>query len=631
MKRAGRLLCLLALLCLAGAAAAPRDLALQRGLAALGEGEYAEAASFLAHAVAPADTRAVAWQAAALVRDGDPAAAVAVYTAAGDTAAAAALRAVFLHAPVPDRFHHTLVRVIDGAVEGRGAFVSPTGIALLPSGDLLVAALGSGAVEQFAADGTWRRTLYRGAPYGVAVAPDGSIWVSDFRAHCLVRLAADGTELLRCGARGSAPGELLGPEGLAVDDDGAVYVADNGNHRIQKYSADGRFLLLCGRRGDGDGELDGPTGVALPPGEVQVTDAGNRRVARFDLSGNWLAAYGQDVLGSPRGVAYDDETVFVADRDRGLFAFTPEGELIGRLRDAEGTRIGGRAPAAVQVQDGLVAVVDYAGAAARLYRFGAPAAGRNRAVLTPLTPGTDLLPTVSFRLGVWGAGGVPLTGLTARQVRVTEAGVPVHPVLFSAREELSSRWQVIILGLGSDRLAPEQFAHGLWRELPAGTRAQVWGRAAAPPAGWAATRTALLEQAQAAAAPGPPRPLDELIDDAVRVLQQASARRALVIASDRWTENAAVQRALQRARLNHVPVRVVAAGGSGSAVPRMALTDYQPHLLVRHLLAVAGGEYLLAYDSPGAATAPRGSWRPVTVRIDAQGVVAEWQGGYLIR
>lgn len=631
MKRAGRLCCLLAALCLAGAAVAPRDLALQRGLAALSEGEYAEAASFLAPDAGAADTRAVAWQAAAHLRDGEPAAAAAVYAAAGDTVAAEAVRAVFLRTPAPDRFHHTLLRVIDGAVEGRGAFVSPTGIALLPSGDLLVAALGSGAVEQFAADGTWRRTLYRGAPYGVAVAPDGSIWVSDFRAHCLVHLAADGTELRRCGTRGSAPGELLGPEGLAVDGDGAVYVADNGNHRVQKFAADGRFLLLCGRRGDGDGELDGPTGVTLLPGEVQVTDAGNRRLARYDRSGNWLAAYGSDVLGTPRGVAYDDETVFVADRDRGLFAFTPDGELIGRLRDAEGARIGGRAPAAVQVRDGLVAAADYAGAAARLYRFGAPATGRNHAVLTPLPPGTDLLPTVSFRLGAWGAGGVPLTGLTARQVRVTEAGVPMHPVLLSAREELSTRWQVIILGLGSDRLAPENFARGLWRELPAGTRAQVWGRAAAPPAGWAATRTALLEQAQAAAADGPRRPLDELIDDAVRVLQQVSARRALVIASDRWTENAAVQRALQRARLNHVPVRVVAGSGTGVAAPCTALTDYQPHLLVRRLLAASGGEYLLAYDSPGAAAAPRGTWRPVTVRIDAHGVVAEWQGGYLIR
>lgn len=622
----------LALLLLAALPPPPPDeLALLRGLTAFKAGEYEEAADFLRVPALHGDSRAVGWATQALLHDGDPAGAARLRERLGDTVAAAALTRVFLRPAGPDGFYYSLVGMVAGDAPGRGAFNNPTGVCLEAAGSLLVAALGSGEVKRFAADGAFLGSLYRGRPHQVAVDAGGNIYLTDFGAHVVVKLDAAGNELMRFGGRGRDPGKFLGPEGLAIDRGGNIYVVDNGNHRVQKFAADGHFLMQFGRYGRGDGQMRGPVALALLPDEIQVLDNGNRRVARFDYSGNWLAAYGQNDAGSPRGLAYDDETVFVADADGKVLAYTADGERLGVLVDADGKRIGGRSPFALGQRDGVLAIADYAGASCRAYRLGRSATGRNLAVLAVSRVMTEYFPSLVQRLVVWTAAGEPLTGLTARAVRVREGNDIMRPVLLTPREELFHAWRVQLICLTARDPEPAAFARSLWRVLPAGAWAQVWGRATAEPPAWVTTGTELLVQAQRATG-GPARPLAELLDDALRAVREESANRAIVVMADRWTDDAALDRVLTRARLNRVPVYLVHRTGAGSAHPgviSLAYPAYQPHLLAQRMRAWRSGEYFLTYESP-AQGLPHGTWRPVSITVDHLGRQAEFAGGYAL-
>ena len=77
-------------------------------------------------------------------------------------------------------------------------------------------------------------------PEGIAVDRDGNLWVADYGHDRVVKLAPDGHLLLSWGARGSGPGEFVGPKGVAIDpSSGRLYVADTGNARVQRLAPDG--------------------------------------------------------------------------------------------------------------------------------------------------------------------------------------------------------------------------------------------------------------------------------------------------------------------------------------------------------------------------------------------------------
>jgi len=55
----------------------------------------------------------------------------------------------------------------------------------------------------------------------------------------------------------------------------------------------------------GVGELASPRGVAVMNGRLVVADTGNGRLAEFDLDGAFVGSIGEDVLSSPKHVAFD--------------------------------------------------------------------------------------------------------------------------------------------------------------------------------------------------------------------------------------------------------------------------------------------------------------------------------------
>ena len=168
----------------------------------------------------------------------------------------------------------------DGGPAAAAELAYPAGIALDPSGNLVFADSGNGAVRVVAAT--------TGTFYGVPMTA-GDIYT----------VAGTGTPGSSGDGGPAVTAQLDQPDGLAVDGHGNIVVADLGNNEIRVIAAsDGDFygrtmsaghlyaVAGTGRAGySGDGgpataaELDRPAGVAVDArGDLVVADTGNSRV-----------------------------------------------------------------------------------------------------------------------------------------------------------------------------------------------------------------------------------------------------------------------------------------------------------------------------------------------------------------
>ncbi len=177
-----------------------------------------------------------------------------------------------------------------------GGLGRPRGLASLGDGRLLVAdrtrqtvsvlTTSSGAMARLAGDPPLH------SPIGIAVLPSGDYVVADSGAAVLRRISPSGAVSSFAGVEGQkgmidATAELARfdrPIALAVDAAGNVYVSDQGaNHRIRRVCVDGGVETIAGdgERGfaDGDGGLArfyGQEGLALSPdGTILYVADGN--------------------------------------------------------------------------------------------------------------------------------------------------------------------------------------------------------------------------------------------------------------------------------------------------------------------------------------------------------------------
>jgi hypothetical protein len=114
-------------------------------------------------------------------------------------------------------------------------------------------------------------------PQGLALDPSGRVIVADQGNNRLVRLSFNG-EVLKY--LNSLTAGFNGPTGLAVDRHGGLAVADTGNNRIVLLDAEGNFAAELTAPNDGyTGAFKAPRDVALEPdGDLAVADTGNQRV-----------------------------------------------------------------------------------------------------------------------------------------------------------------------------------------------------------------------------------------------------------------------------------------------------------------------------------------------------------------
>lgn len=148
----------------------------------------------------------------------------------------------------------------------------------------------SGSVEVFASG--------LNTPSAIAFLPGGELVIADTGSHTIKTVSKDGTVSLLAGVAGTtgssdgpiAAATFNAPIGLAVADDGSIYVADTYNDRI-RLIREGVVTTIAGeRRGYADGvgkaaSFDTPLGLAIYSDKLLVADSGNARVRVIDNNG----------------------------------------------------------------------------------------------------------------------------------------------------------------------------------------------------------------------------------------------------------------------------------------------------------------------------------------------------------
>ena len=248
---------------------------------------------------------------------------------------------------------------ISGNVDGVGTaarFNSPAGIALDGSGNLYVAdssnhtirkVTPNGTVTTFAGSGSQGSTNGTGTtasfylPKGVAVDPSGNVIVADFGNHKIRKITPSGAvgNVAGSGSLGNTDGTGAAasfnyPNAVAVDGNGIIYVADTGNHRLRRIAAGGVVTTWVGStQGFAEGQggfakFNNPYGIAADSaGNVFVADTYNHAIRRIipgqitmhvaggsgegDATGYGYAAkfkYPQGLAVAPNGTLYISDT-----------------------------------------------------------------------------------------------------------------------------------------------------------------------------------------------------------------------------------------------------------------------------------------------------------------------------------
>ncbi len=167
-------------------------------------------------------------------------------------------------------------------------------------------------------------------PSGLALLPDGDLIVADTSNNCIRRITPKGetTTIAGAGTAGYVDGpgktaQFNGPIGVATDTSGKIYVADSYNDRIRVISPDGQVSTLAGKGSPGyaDGDrntalFDTPSGITvLADGSVIVADTGNDKLRRLSPDGNVTTLPTSD-LSSPIGLAVTyDNFLYVTELD----------------------------------------------------------------------------------------------------------------------------------------------------------------------------------------------------------------------------------------------------------------------------------------------------------------------------
>ncbi|KTG44267.1 hypothetical protein cypCar_00019447 [Cyprinus carpio] len=207
-----------------------------------------------------------------------------------------------------------------------GQLQRPTGVAVHPNGDIIIADYDNKWVSIFSCDGKFKAKIGSGklmGPKGVAVDRNGHIIVVDNKSCCVFIFQPNGKLVSKFGNRGNSDKQFAGPHFAAVNQNNEIIVTDFHNHSVKVFSSEGEFLLKFGSNGEGNGQFNAPTGVAVDAnGNIIVADWGNSRIQVFDSSGSFLSYINTsaDPLYGPQGLALtSDGHIVVADSGNHCF------------------------------------------------------------------------------------------------------------------------------------------------------------------------------------------------------------------------------------------------------------------------------------------------------------------------
>jgi len=197
-------------------------------------------------------------------------------------------------------------------------------------------------------------------PSQIAFLPDGMLIVADTGSNTIRSVDASGAVAIFAGIENDAgdndgpasAARFRGPIGVATDEEGKVFVADTYNDRIRVIE-NGTVRTLAGSaKGLADGaaaQFDTPSGLAVWKGLVLVADTANDRIRAIEKDGLvWTLAGGASgsspnstlsaaSLYRPVGIAVGpNDELFVADRSTLRYI----GGVVPRIRTLNSTRRG---------------------------------------------------------------------------------------------------------------------------------------------------------------------------------------------------------------------------------------------------------------------------------------------------
>lgn len=162
------------------------------------------------------------------------------------------------------------VRTLAGASAG---FASPEDLVRDSAGNLYVSDDDAGGVVRIDRQG--RPTRLAGtiaSTEGIALAPSGLLLVGDQNGRRILTVAPDGRVAVLVGRDAG----IAKPESLAFDDDGNLYIADNRDDRLYLLTRDGRLHRPIGGR---DGFS--PESILFAGGTLYITDSKHGAVWRY--------------------------------------------------------------------------------------------------------------------------------------------------------------------------------------------------------------------------------------------------------------------------------------------------------------------------------------------------------------
>jgi uncharacterized protein (TIGR03437 family) len=305
----------------------------------------------------------------------------------------------------------------DGGPAVAAVLQQPSGLAIDSAGNLYLADTGTQRVRQISPRGSISTAAGNGqagydpaillapftplnGPAGVAIDPSGLLLVADTANHRIRRVWRDGLIRTVVGtgspdtsSDGTAPDRaaLRTPRGVCADRAGNVYAVDTGNHRVLRVPVNGLTTTAAGNGSPGDSgdggraelaQLNAPETCTLDAaGDLLIVDTGNHRIRRVTPAGiiSTLAGTGVEGLSgddgpasaarlrSPRGVAVDAEGgVLIADTGNHRVRRVGSDGAIRTLAGAGAAGFSGDGgPAREALLNGPFAVV--AGAAGEIY------------------------------------------------------------------------------------------------------------------------------------------------------------------------------------------------------------------------------------------------------------------------
>lgn len=163
---------------------------------------------------------------------------------------------------------------------------------------------------------SWGKGMFT-VPHSIRIDPEGNVWTVDAGSSVLQKFTPEGKKLQEISVGEVATGDkcafptLCGTTDVTFGPNGRLFISDGyGNARVLEYSADGKRVKVWGGPGKGPGEFQIPHGIAYDRDTLYVADRTNARVQRFDLNGKYLGEWNN--VGRPFALQVSGGALWVA-------------------------------------------------------------------------------------------------------------------------------------------------------------------------------------------------------------------------------------------------------------------------------------------------------------------------------